>query len=198
MFGIGGFNPVSLLATTALGPMGPLAQIALQVVSQIGQNLIQQMGERLDLPQSMIDLAQADYTSSRGDVMGTAENLDEALGAFGRETGATPAEVGEFDRDIQNLLTDSVLNLSGGEEAREARSGGRGGSWLRVMAEALGKKLDASAHEMQDLANKIDKKDPSTTTDFQVASQEFSLLMNAATTAIKTVGEAMANTARKQ
>lgn len=198
MFGIGGFNPVSLLATAALGPMGPLAQIALQVVSQIGQNFIQQMGERLDLPQSMIDLAQADYASSRGDVIGTAGNLDEALDAFGREAGATPAEVGEFDRGVQDMLTDSVLNLSGSEEAREAKSGGRGGSWLRVMAEALGKKLDASAHEMQDLANKIDKKDPSTTTDFQVASQEFSLLMNAATTAIKTVGEAMANTARKQ
>jgi hypothetical protein len=199
MFGIGGFNPVSLLATAALGPMGGIvAQLASQLMSQIGQQLIQNMGNQLGLPQSAIDMAQGSFAASYGDVQGQSSNLRESISNLARETGASPAQEGEAQRAMDDLLRDAVLNSTGSEEAREAKSGGRAGGWLRAMAEALGKKLDASAHEMQDLAGKIDKKDPSTTTDFQVASQEFNMLMNAANTAIKSIGEAMANTARKQ
>lgn len=200
MFGIGGFNPISLLATAALGPMGGIvAQLASQVMSQIGQQFIQNLGQNMGLPQSSIDFAQAGLAANYGDFRGSAQNLDEALSAFQQGANLSPSEAGEADRAIQDMLRDAVMNQSDREEVREAKAGGRsGGGWLRAMAEALGKKLDAAAHEMQDLANKIDKEDPSTTTDFQVASQEFNMLMNAANTAIKSIGEAMANTARKQ
>lgn len=195
----GGLNPVSLLATTMLGPMGGIvAQLATQLMSQIGQQMIQQMGDQLGLPQSAVDMAQGAFAGSYGDFGGQVGNLHEAIEQLGRETGASPAQMGEADRAIQDLLRDAVMNSTDSEDARAAKSGGRAGGWLRAMAEALGKKLDAAAHEMQDLANKIDKEDPSTTTDFQVASQEFNMLMNAANTAIKSIGEAMSNTARKQ
>ena len=47
MFGIGSFNPISLLATAALGPLGGIvAQLATQVLSQMGQQVIQQMGQQ--------------------------------------------------------------------------------------------------------------------------------------------------------
>ncbi len=93
---------------------------------------------------------------------------------------------------------------SGGAAAGGASStggaAGAGGAagWIRAMAEALGKKLDELAHEMEEAANNIDKEDPSTSVRFQVISQQFNILMNAASTAIKAVGEGMQSMARKQ
>lgn len=198
MFGIGGFNPISLLATTALGPVGGIvAQLATQVISQFGQQLIQQLGQQLNLPQSSIDLAKGSFTNSINDFQGTAANLDDAIEQLGQQTGASPQDVGSAQRDSADALRDLVNEMSQSDEAKEARAGGRGAGWLRAMAEVLGKKLDSLAHEMQDLANKVNKDDPSTTTDFNVVSQEFNMLMNAATTAIKTIGEAMGKAASR-
>ncbi|WP_281253065.1 hypothetical protein [Sphingomonas spermidinifaciens] len=42
------------------------------------------------------------------------------------------------------------------------------------------------------------KDDPKASAEFSVVSQQLSMLMNATSNAIKTVGEAMSNTARKQ
>lgn len=200
MFGIGGFNPVSLLATAALGPMGGIvAQLASQVMSQVGQQIIQQLGQNMGLPQSSIDMAQGALAGRYGDVWGQAQNLDEAIAAFGQETNAQPQDVGNAQRELQSAIDDIVRDLSDSREAKEARaSGGKGGGWLRAMAEVLGGKLDDLAHEMEDLANRVTKDDPSTTTDFSVVSNQFNMLMNATSTAIKTIGEALAGAARKQ
>ena len=51
---------------------------------------------------------------------------------------------------------------------------------------------------MKSLSEKVSSSNPSTMAKFQVASQEFSLLMNTVTTVIKTIGEAQSNAARKQ
>lgn len=71
-------------------------------------------------------------------------------------------------------------------------------SWLNALMQGLNKLLDATAKDMQKAANAVTKDDPSTTTDFQVISQQFSMLMNTAQTVVKTIGEANANAARKQ
>ena len=199
MFGIGGFNPVSLLATAAFGPLGGIvSQLAMQVVSQFGQQFIQQLGQQMGLDQSAIDFAQGAFAGSIGDYGGAAQNLDDAIAQYGQAIGASPREIGQAQRDAQLDLQQLVADQAESQEARESRASGRGGGWLRAMAEVLGKKLDDLAHEMEDLAGKVDKNDPSTTTEFTVVSQQFSMLMNATNTAIKTVGEAMSSTARKQ
>jgi hypothetical protein len=87
---------------------------------------------------------------------------------------------------------------AGGARPSSGSGAGQAAGWLRAMAEALGKTLDDLAHEMEAAAEAIDKEDPSTSVKFQVISQQFGIVMNAASTAIKSVGEAMSSMARKQ
>jgi len=47
------------------------------------------------------------------------------------------------------------------------------------------------------MADQVTDKNPSMTTKFGAKSQEFSILMNSATNAIKTIGEGLSNSARK-
>lgn len=200
MFGIGGFNPVSLMATAAFGPAGGLvAQFASQIFSQMGQQFIQQLGQQMNLPQSSIDLAQGSFANSVGDFQGGAQNLDEVLQSVGQQSGSSPFEIADAQREANEGLQRLLNDLSQSDEVKDAKNGGRGGAgWLRAMADVLGKKLDALAHEMQDLAGKVNKEDPSTSTDFTVVSQEFNMLMNAVSTALKTIGEAMGKSASRQ
>jgi len=79
-----------------------------------------------------------------------------------------------------------------------ARAATQGRSWLAAMMEGLKEQITSSFNEMKAAADNVNKKDPSTMVDFQVKSQEFSLLMNTAQTVVKTVGEANSAAARKQ
>lgn len=209
MFGLDSFNPVSLLATSMFGPIGGVvAQLAQQVFSSFGQNLIQQLGQNLGLPQSTIDLAQSSFAGSIGDFQGAASNLDEAVANFGAGTGASPAEIGSAQNSFQSLMQNVIDQMSQSEEFKNAKaSGGKGGSaggvqgapgWLMAMAQALGRELDRLGDEMSSRAESLSGDDPSASAEFGVVSQQFSMLMNATNNAIKSVGEAMANTARKQ
>lgn len=95
------------------------------------------------------------------------------------------------------------LAMQGMQQMREAdrvgaRASAQGRSWLAAMMEALKEQITSSFNEMKAAADNVNKKDPSTMVDFQVKSQEFSLLMNTAQTVVKTVGEANAAAARKQ
>jgi hypothetical protein len=200
MFGIGGFNPISLLATTALGPMGGIvAQLAQQIVSQFGQQLIQNLGEQMNLPQSTIDLAQSSFAASYGDVKGATTNLHEAVEQAGRETGATPSQVGEAQRTFQDAMLKMAGDAMQTEEAKEAKSGGKGGGgWLRAIARAMGEAADKAANKLEQDAKKLDGATPSQSADYQADAQAFSMLMGAINTAIKAIGEALSSMARKQ
>ncbi len=212
MFGLDSFNPVSLLATSMLGPIGGVvAQLAQQVFSQVGQQLIQNLGQNLGLPQGVIDLAQGQFAGSIGDFQGAFGNVDEAIDAFGQASGASPSDIGNAQNGIQQLMQQFIDDMSQSEEFKEAKnSGGKGkaggssaGStgapgWLMALAQALGKELDRLGDDMQQRAESLKGDDASASAEFGVVSQQFSMLMNATNNAIKTIGEAMANTARKQ
>ena len=96
------------------------------------------------------------------------------------------------------------LAVQGLRQSREARSASERGSaegsksWLAVMMEALQEEITSSFNQMKAAADNVTKTDSSTMVDFQVKSQEFSLLMNTAQTVVKTVGEANSAAARKQ
>lgn len=200
-------NPLNIarlatqVAPMALGPGGMAFVAARQLTSAIGQQAIQQLGQMLGLPQSSIDLAQGAFAASHGDFAGAAGNLQDAAEGFGEMFNASRADRDDASQQLQDAIDKMVSRMADGEDAKSARSG-RGGrssgqSWLMALAEALGRKLDKMAREMSSMADQITDKTPSLTAKFGAKSQEFGILMNAATNAIKTIGEAEANSARK-
>lgn len=200
MFGIGGFNPISLLATTAFGPAGGIiSQLAMQVFSQFGQQLLQNLGQQAGLPQSDIEMAQAHFSARVGDTPGTVRNLSEALQQFGRETGASPAQIGDAERQFQKMLLKQAADAMETEEAKDAKAGGKGGrGWLRALAEALGRSADKVANQLERDAKKLDGATPSESAEYSADAQAFSMLMNAINTAIKSIGESLGAMAKRQ
>ncbi len=198
MFGIRGLNPfqIAMQAAMMTNPAGWAMMAARQLMMQFGEQLIQQIGEKLGLPQSTIDMAQAAFCAQCGDTKGAARNMKEAVEEFGRAIGADQRDINQANEDLNTLLGNAANELT--KEGREAGKGGGAKSWIMAIAIAMGKQVDAKAKEMQNMANKITDKTPSLTAKFSAASQEFGIMMNALTTVIKTAGEAMSNTARKQ
>jgi hypothetical protein len=197
MFGIN-LSTVSMISSIALGPAGGMGmQLATQVFANMGQQLLQGMGERMNLPQAAIDLETAGFSAKTSGIAGGFGGLNDSIEALGRNFDVGLSDIQTQQQKSQDAIQEILNNLSENDEVKEARASG-GGSWLRAMAQVLGEKLDASAEEMNDLANRVTKDSPSTTTDFTVASQEFNMLMNAATTGLKTIGEAMGKAASRQ
>lgn len=200
MLGIDGLNLTSLttVSSLALGPGGPvMAQLATQTFGSMGQQLLQSMGQQFGLSSSAVDVEIAGFTARSGD--GGFARIEDSIHSLGERVGADMADIRTAQENTDDTLHEILNNLSLSDEAKEIKNGGRGGgSWLRAMAEVLGQKLDALADEMNELANRVTKGDPSTTTDFTVASQEFNMLMSATTNALKTVGEAMGKSAGRQ
>ncbi len=200
----GGFNPINVVSQVALGVAtggtSIFAQLATQLVSQIGQQFIQQLGSQLGLPQTAIDVAQGAFAGAAGDYQGASSNFQEAASAFSGALGAGPAEQGDFTRQLEDVINQQASSMAGGEDAREARSSGKGGSWLMAMARALGEKANHLADEMQDLADDMASPSakPGASLEFGAKSQEFGLFMSSANTAIKSAGEALSQAARKQ
>jgi hypothetical protein len=213
----GGFNPVSLVSqaalTAATGGSSLLLQAALRtVVSNIGQQVIQQLGQQLHLPQGVIDLAQGGFAGALGDVDGANRNYQEVISDFAQQSGGSPIEQGEVQNSIDQLRDSMFRNAmervrnSGPEEARNG-AGGKNGSVLMKIAIALGELMDKKMNEMAGLADKIgdmgtiDSKNQSQLMELnarlQGLSQETNILGQAMTNSIKTIGEAASTIARK-
>lgn len=191
-------NPVSLLATAALGPMGGiLSQLATQVLSQALQQVIQQAGDRMGLPQSAIELAQGDFTSSFGDVRGTAGNIQDAISELGQQTNASPSDIGDAQRAVGDLIRQAGESMQL-DEIKDAKGAGGAKGWLRALAEALGRSADKAAEALEAKANNLDNASPSESAEYNADAQAFGMLMSAINNAIKTIGEGLNQMARKQ
>ena len=110
--GLGGLfssviNPASLVMMAT--PAGWASLAVKTLVSAIGEQLIQQLGQQLGLPQSMIDVAQGAFAGAMGDTAGVQRNLEEAVQAFTQGMGFTPTQQGEFQRDLNDQLTQTAL-----------------------------------------------------------------------------------------
>lgn len=209
--GIGGgnglFGIVSQIALgAATGGASIIAQMAMKIATEVASAVIQQLGQQLGLPQPMIDMAQGALRGSTGDFAGAAaeytqaqNGLGDLIQSFAQQTGGSPMDAARLEQDVNRQVGQLAAEAGQSDEARAARSGGRqmAGGWLMAIAQALGDKLDVMAQDMQDAAAAINKEDPSTTAKFSAATQEFGLLMGATNNALKTLGEAMNQTARK-
>lgn len=206
----GSFNPINMVSQVALavatGGTSLVAQLAMQVASQMVGQVIQGLGQQLGLPQEMIDVAKDAAAgvmtgglagAAAGAIAGGAGGIASSVEELGQATGATPSDIGAAQGDAERAVNDMVSKLSEGEDFKQAKAAGKGGGWLMAMATVLGKQLNEMAADMETMAGQISKDTPDLTAKFGALSQQFGILMNATTNAIKTIGEAMANTARK-
>ena len=196
-------NPATLMQL-AMGPAGWASLATKMLVSAIGQQVIQQLGQQLGLPQSIINMAQTAFSAASG-TQGMPSTITDAVSQLGQQFNLSPMQQGQLQRaaqnDVNNILEQMATSLSESKEAKDAKSGGSK-SWLMAIAENLGKIADKLAKEMTDLSNQIGKGDDqakaSTNVKFGAKSQEFSMFFSSANTVIKTLGEALSSGARKQ
>ncbi len=124
---------------------------------------------------------------------GKKEASKEATEQMNEKAGAS------MQKFKENMVKDIVENVKQQREEAESANGTGSGKkgWLRAIAEALGKVADKAAKELEDMGANINKDDPSAMLDYQAATQEFSLMMNTFTNALKTIGEGNAQATRK-
>jgi hypothetical protein len=198
-------NPMTL-AQLAMGPAG-WASLAMRTIgTAIAQQVIQQLGQRLGLPQSMISMAQMAFSAASG-TQGFPTTVDGAVRQLAQQFNLSPTEQGQLARSANNdinTFAERMFEASRTGKQRAQTEGSREGkgNWLRQLAEAMAAIMDSKMQEMSDLAKTYDgqskdNKSTKTMTDLQVATQEFSYLMQSTTNMIKTIGEGLSTMARK-
>jgi len=139
----------------------------------------------------------------------TGQSLTTALS----HSGLTPAEqsqvMSQVTKGMQNQLTMELgaqgLQKDKGAQGSSGGSGG-GGSWLEAVAQAMGNALGQMAQKLVNESNALQGETGSsdasqfqaTMAQFQADSQMFSMLSNAFSTAIKSIGDGMTTMASKQ
>jgi len=151
------------LAQISMGPPGWASLAAQTIGSQIGLNVLQQLGEKMGLPQPVIDLAQAAFGSAIGQPGLARENIGQAVSGFTKQMNLSPSEAGRLTRELEGTADKSMANLQkivetfakkllegpdGGEKKEE------GGSILLRIARALGALMD---QKMEGLAAKSEE-----------------------------------------
>jgi len=198
-------NPISL-ASLAMGPAGWASLAVRTLGTAIGKEVLQQLGQQLGLPQSAINLVQDGFSMATGSVGGPA-TIAEAVASLAQNFDLSPSQQGELQRagqqDVQNMYQMlSEAAQSGKEKAESQGSNGKGRSWLQVIADSMAEVIDNKVDEVDRLAQSLDKqgqnKSIKSSSDLQVATQEFSYMMNVSSTVIKTLGEGLSGMARKQ
>ncbi len=209
-FSIGGVlgsvvNPVSLMQL-AMGPAGWASLAVRTLGAAIGQQVLQQLGEKLGLPQGIIDIAKSSFSAAVG---GAPASIADAVSTVGNgifspaQQGAMTRELSQQAENIAEKLFTASREGSDRAKTEGSRNGKVGsGNWLRAIAEVMAQSMDSKIEEMQSLAQTYDSqsknnKSTKTMTDLQVATQEFSYIMQSTTNMIKTIGEGLSTMARK-
>ena len=216
--GIGGGSILSLATEAALGVAtggtSLLVSTALKgVMMSIGDQVLQQLGQQLGLPQSVTDFAQAAFHEAAGDTGGAVQNLQEAVGGLQGAAGLSDSDTGDIYRTAQQGVSDAVSqnapnladSLANGEgfQNGDIASAVKGKSLLVALAIAMGKVADNKMQQMyadtQKLGNMSsnDKGYASVTGEVQALGQEIGMISNALNNAIKSIGDAGSTLARR-
>lgn len=138
----------------------------------------------------------------------THESLATALSHSGLTRSEQTQIMSQVTKGMQNQLTNE-LGAQGLQKNKGAHgaAGGGSGSWLEAIAEAMGNALGQMAQKLVDestalqgmAGNQNDAQQfQATMAKFQADSQMFSMLSNAFSTAIKSIGDGMTTMASKQ
>lgn len=204
---IGGILSGSAL-TQVLGLAGgPFGFIATQIAQQLMSSIVHSVLDDIGLPPALRDTLGNVADNMFGQPLAGSTNYHGLIDQLADSVGANFLERGAMHQQAQDVY-DNLSNfiLQQMDEQRESETGERGegvnrsgaDGWIRAMAKAMGKMLDEAWHEAEQLANNINKEDPSTTAEYQGAVQEFNFIMQAFSTAIKAAGEGASAMARKQ
>jgi Type III secretion needle MxiH, YscF, SsaG, EprI, PscF, EscF len=184
VFGGGNILGLALNVASMAFPQLKMATALLGMFSQAATQGIQaglsQATQQLGLPKFIADMV--------------SKELQKVLGGAAQGAGEQDAAGKSFIEQLAQGIAKSL----GDELEKSGASAGTGKKgWLRAMAEALGNIANKAAKELEQMGQGITKDDPKKLTEYQAATQEFSLLMNTFTNAIKTIGEGNANATRK-
>jgi hypothetical protein len=220
-FSIGGFfksliNPATLMQL-AMGPAGWASIAAKAILSAVVQQVIQKLGQELGLPPAIISMAQ----QAAGSAMGTGDfksSIEETVSQLAQDRGLSAVEQGFMGRSAQDAYRKLVASIMESEDFKAARSGAKGktgaaansavssgDSWLMQIATILGQMADKKLGEAAALARTIggtkdgeqQNKVSELTGQMQAKMQEFSLVSNAMTNVVKSLGEGLSTIARK-
>jgi hypothetical protein len=203
MFGIN-LNFASMISQIALAAATGGASIAMQaamrmVVSSIAQQVISQLGRQMGLPPAVIGMAQQAFAAASGSE--GAGSLNTAIEALGQLTGSNPAEVGQAQREGNEIVKQMVESIL--KRARDGGSDEDGASGpesrLMKLAKAMGKLLDKKMDQMIAVGAKMDKseKQGALSAQMQALGQELGMISNALNNTIKSIGESNTTLARK-
>jgi len=118
----------------------------------------------------------------------------------------------DLARQMAQWIVNDVVQNMGDRDSKPHGKGGTGGGWLQAIAKAMGRTLGEKASEMVALSKEMSSLQGNGSssdsqnaqqfnmdmTQFQATSQEYSILQNTFSTAIKSLGEALSSMARKQ
>jgi hypothetical protein len=199
------------------GPIGAM------IGQAIGGMLQQAVG---DATKQAVDTLQKEHGMPKFLADEVKSKIDEAVQKLlgQSQQGVTPEAAGhaqeaagdwmkQFIQDAAKQIVDEVK-----KDLKEGKGGEGSGkasaeSWLVAIAKAMGKTMGDRAAKLVDLSQRIAntktggsnsdqqaaaKQMQQLNAEFQATSQEFSLLQNTFSTAIKAIGEAMSSVARKQ
>lgn len=198
----GGGNIMGSLLSVA-GMFFPPLQMASALFNLLGQAVGQAIKGAMDQLQQEAGMPKFIADAVKG-------ALQQALGG-GQQATSPGAQKqvneqfgGHFEQFMQNLVRQIVEDVKqerenqAGCEGKESGGSASGkGGWLVALAAAFGKIADKAAKELESAGKKLNNENPSEMIEYQAKAQEFSQMMNTFTNAIKTIGEANANTVRK-
>lgn len=193
-------NPATI-AQLAMGPAGWASIAAKTIGLAIGQQIIQQLGQKLGLPQSVISLAQSALSTAAGQPDAPVSSIRQAVSDLASQFNLSPMQSGQLERaanDDVNAAIDKYIGQSAeGEDAKQAKAGG-GKGWLMLIAQSLGTSANQMAKQLKIQGDALGKDATAKQNiEFQAKSQEFSQFFSGANTVIKTLGEALAAGVRK-
>lgn len=181
-------------------------QLVQQLVQQMVQQLVQQIGQQMGMSQGVIDQAKNSIMEQIGGNTGSQQSVGEAVNDISQQLGFSPQEQGELQRTVEDFINKMVRDgvkdamETANDEGGKKKSKGKGasGDFFQALAEILGKQLNGAFNDLKKQADSLNWKDPKAATDFQAQQQKFGYFMQSITTALKTIGEALATAARKQ
>jgi Type III secretion needle MxiH, YscF, SsaG, EprI, PscF, EscF len=130
---------------------------------------------------------------------GVNDLAEKTFGGQKETSAAATEQVAGTGGDAKAKFTENVkAEREESEKKSDGKSGGNGRTgWLLALAKAFGKVADAAAAELKAKGENIDKENPSSMLEYQALTQEFNLMMQTFTNAIKTIGEAEGQAVRK-
>jgi hypothetical protein len=214
-------NPATLLQL-ATGPAG-WASLAMRTIgTAIAQQVIQQLGQKLGLPSSVINMAQQAFAAASGTGDLGQQTISQAVNGLAKQFNLSPVQAGQLEQSANASAEKITSKLSQSTIDEEGEVSAKGGklSFLVALAKAMGKLMDAKAAQMQkvstEISNAVDgskageingvdgsknssesTKLSSQTALLQAYGQELSILSNAFSQTAKSFGEANTTNARK-